>query len=64
MRSIQIFILRMILDSNEPGTLRGSLQPVQNSRLFTFENGENLQQLLESFTYEQGEEGGKVGEEG
>lgn len=50
MREIQTFVLRLIVDIEEPGTLRGSLSSVAQGDEYTFSDGAALLRLLEQLT--------------
>lgn len=47
MRTIQTFVLRLLLDTEEPNTLRGSLRLISNEAEYPFANARELLQLLQ-----------------
>lgn len=50
MRTIQIFILRLLVDPDTPRALRGSLEPVPEGEPRTFTNRRRLLALLDELS--------------
>ena len=48
MRTVQTFILRLLVDPDDPGALRGALEPVPEGASRPFVGGEQLLALLRS----------------
>jgi hypothetical protein len=53
LRSIQTFILRLLLDTEDPHTLRGALRSVADDEDQPFASGESLVDLLHQLTHGQ-----------
>lgn len=47
MRTIQTFVLTLLIDSEESGALRGSLHPIANEAEYPFADARSLMVLLE-----------------
>ena len=46
MRIIETYILRLLMDTDEPTSLRGTLHPVGEDTTHTFTNGQELLAIL------------------
>jgi hypothetical protein len=46
-RRIQVFIVRIIQDENEPGALRGEIRSVASGEVCRFSNGQGMISLLQ-----------------
>ncbi len=51
MRAVQTFILRLLMDSAEPETLRGDLRRMPEGEIFSFANERTLLGLLHQGDY-------------
>ncbi len=47
MRTIQTLVLRLLVDTEEPNTLRGSLSPISNEAEYSFASARELLDLLQ-----------------
>lgn len=63
MRMIQVFVLRLLLDSETPQVLRGSLQRVSESQTLPFSDEQALLALLHRMAHVQPEPEHPVEEE-
>jgi hypothetical protein len=59
MRAIHTFVLRLLLDSNEPQKLRGALQSVPEGKPRPFADGQSLLILLNQMAQTALEQTGK-----
>ncbi len=55
MRTVQTFILRLLVDPAEPEVLRGALQPLPEGEAKLFANESTLLEVLRRFAREAGE---------
>jgi hypothetical protein len=55
MRTIQTFVLRLFVDTEEPNTLRGSLRPISNEAEYPFADARELLDLLQQLAALPGE---------
>ncbi len=46
MRTIRVFVLRLLTDAGEPGSLRGSLRSVSNDAEYSFTDAQTLLRAL------------------
>ncbi len=47
MRTIQTLVLRLLVDTEEPNTVRGSLSPISNEAEYPFASAHELLDLLQ-----------------